>query len=559
MTDFTANLKGLIKTDRIEEAQTLLEDFSIRPEDDQEAVIEILALAPDGIGFALIDFLMKSTQKKSVKERLFQLATDRAHLNYAFAVLLLSHGSPEQIQHSIPLLKHILSKATKGDLLNRILRAAGKLKLEALTDDVAEFIFYDDDDLKRESVKALERMGNKTALKHLQHIAGTDKCDMDILDAIDMLKEKLGEEDTVEKVTAQAPPSTPSTPPAQPETPPQPSPGEEQSQLLRLASGRLEDRVEAYGYFCANQDLVADALHQNLDTDNHDLLLNLLRLTARTIPQNAVGDLLTLITRDNLETSHKISTLTALAEFPELESAAAVLKLAESSSMVMRLTAIKVLDRHCSDYIVAEIKSRIETGTKKGEALGESILDAGAIQLMDALMASDTFSYIASNYLERSAPITAIDAYIQVLENRNRISTVKKYSRIRTERASEKRPFFVVIHPTRGYLDVYAKIIHDCGFDTRCFSAPQQAFESIVFEKPAAVICDLFIGQISVLELAREIRELYPETEVPILVSTLQRDMDKKMVDEEFKAAGINALLGYPAKSAQIKSWGKGR
>ena len=559
MTDFIPALKGLIKTGRIEEAKPLLTGFSNRPQEDQEAVIELLALAPDATGFALIDFLMADPQDKSIHKRLFQLATDRAHLNYTFTELLLSHGTPEQIRQSIPLLKHIISKATKGDLLNRILRAAGKLKLAALTDDVAEFIFYDDADLKRESVKALERMGNKTALKHLEHIAGTDKCDMDIMDAIDMLREKLGDADAEENEAAH--PVSPDTPASPIQTAPQaPSHQDEgESQLQHLASGNLYQRVAAYGFFSAHQDLVANALHQNLDTGNHDLLLNLLRLTARTIPKSAVGDLLTLIKRDTLEPSHRISTLTALAAFPELESSAAVLKLAESASIAIRLTAVKVLDRHCSDYIVAEVKSRIETGTKKGEALGVTVLDACAIRLMDALMDSDTFSYIASNYLEDNAPVAAIDAYIQVLENRNRTSTVKKYARIRTEAASRKRPFFVVIHPTQAYLDVYGKIIHDCGFDTRCFSAPQQAFESIVFEKPAAILCDLFIGQISALDLAQEIRELYPENEVPIIVSTLQRDLDKTLVDQQFKAAGINTLCGYPAKPAQIKSWGKGK
>lgn len=211
MADLISELKGLIESDRIEEAKTLLEDFSRWPEDHQQAAIETLALASDDTGLSLIDFLMAGTPEKSLQERLFQLATDRAHLNYAFTGLLLAHGTLEQLRHSIPLLKHVMSKATKGDLLNRILRTAGKLKLEALTDDVAEFIFYDDDDLKRESVKALERMGNQTALKHLEHIAGTDKCDEDILDAIDMLREKLnpGDAGALESPHAEPPEEIP--------------------------------------------------------------------------------------------------------------------------------------------------------------------------------------------------------------------------------------------------------------------------------------------------------------------------------------------------------------
>lgn len=558
MTDYVSRLNGLIKNDRIQAAKSLLADVGSRPKADQEAVIEMLALASDATGLALIDFLMAGPLEPSIQDRLFQLATDRAHLHYDFAAPLLAHGTLDQIRHTIPLLKHILSKATAEDLLNRILRECGKLRLEQLTDDVAEFIFYDDDDLKRQSVKALERIGNKTALKHLEHIAGTDKCDMDILDAIDMIRKKLGTKDAVKKESPQAA-SPKKTPPRSKQKTATPLSGDRQTQLRHLTSGSLEQRLAAYNHFCDSPDLVAGILNDHLDTENHDLLLNLLRLTARTIPQNAVDCLFYLITRDDLAPSLTLATLTALTAFPELESAAIALKLAESASMAVRLTAVKTLDRHCSDYIAAEIKNRVEAGTKKAEALGKTILDAGATRLMEALKSSDTFSYIASNYLEHSAPVQAIDAYIQVLENRNQTATAKKYTRIRTQRAKQKRRFFVIIHPTQAYLDVYTKIIHNCGFDTRCFSAPQKAFESIVFEKPAAVICGLFIGQIGALELAREIRELYSENQVPIIVSTRHQDLDKAIVHKELTAAGINSLCGYPATPAQIKSWGKGQ
>ncbi len=201
------------------------------------------------------------------------------------------------------------------------------------------------------------------------------------------------------------------------------------------------------------------------------------------------------------------------------------------------------------------IKKKIESGTKVGEALGVSILDGKATQLIDALMDSDTFSYITSNYLERGAPIHVIDAYISVLEKRKRLSTVKKYSRMRLEQTKQERPFFVVIHPSTPYLNVYAKLIHGCGFDVRTFTGPQEAFESIVFEKPAAVICDLFVRQLTALDLACEIRELYPREEVPIIVSSQQKDLDPAALKADLNEAGINGFYDFPAKPNQIKTW----
>ena len=563
MADTIQKLKGLIETDRIEEAKPLLQRMA--PGTDSAPVIEMLALASDDTAFELIDFLMsEATLGNAVQERLFQLATDRAHLNYTFTRVLLAHGSPEQVRKITPLLKHILTNAAKGELLNLVLRTAGKLKLQSLTTEVAEFIFFDDPDLKRESVKALERMETAEALEYLEQIAATDKCDMDILDAIDVLREKLEAGRAADLAEPKAVPPKPETDKkesaeSREAKPPVPSEDDPETQLTLLSSERLDQLMAGYGYFAANPHLVPGILHRNLDTDNHDLLINLLRLTTRTIPQKAQGDLLTLAARKKLKGTLKFALFSALAAFPELESAAAALEAASDPSVMVRLPAVKVLDHHCSDYIAAEVKNRIESGTKKGEALAVTILDAGAVNLIDALMASDTFSYVASNYLERSASIRAIDAYIQVLENRNRTSTLKKYSQIRIKRAEKKRPFFVVIHSNPAYLDIYTKLIHSSGFDVRCFSAPQEAFESIVFEKPTAIICDLFVRQIAVMELAGEIRELYPETEVPLIVSTLQQNLDRNIVEKEFKAVGITSLCGFPATASQIKSWGSGQ
>ena len=77
--------------------------------------------------------------------------------------------------HIIPLLKHILLKETNTRLLNKIIRTAGKLKIEKMVDNIAEFIFYDDIDLKTEAVKALERIGTSKACEKLVKASKTSK------------------------------------------------------------------------------------------------------------------------------------------------------------------------------------------------------------------------------------------------------------------------------------------------------------------------------------------------------------------------------------------------
>ncbi|MBA3011956.1 MAG: response regulator, partial [Desulfobacula sp.] len=442
----------------------------------------------------------------------------------------------------------ILSKETNDTLLNKIIRTAGKMKLEDLIDDVAEFIFYDHISLKTDAIKALERIGGPRCLERLEQVAVTDKCDQDVLDAIDVLKTNLSD-----------------TPPAEPESIGQQEKTDTfEANLSRLASDKIRERYQAFTYFSGQGYQVAGALadiipfpgdpDQDLD-QGHDLLINLLRLTAITIPRAAITSLFTLLGNKKIDNKVRFAVYNALEAFPELESAAGILKGISEPSMYVRMAAVKVLERHCSDYIVAEIKNKIESGTKTGEILVHTILDARAIRLIEALMISDTFSYIASNYLDKSAPIQVIESFIKVLEKRDLKSTVKKFTHLRDQKSGIKKAVFVVISSSRPFLDVYAQLIDKCGYGTRTFTDSQKAFEAIVFEKPAAIVCDLFLNHMTGLDLAREVREMYSQQELPIIISSLEKEFSRAELDAEMKSAKVDLFCEFPAKLSQIKSW----
>lgn len=192
MGDTIRELNVLLEEGNIQACKTALTGIEQRSATEQKQVIELLALAKESHALDLMAFLLDQTPgEHPFHNRLFQLAVDRAHINYLFAPVLLDHADPGQYSQIIPLLKHILSKETRGKRLNQIIRSVGKLKLADLVDDLAEFIFYDEPDLKREAVKALERIGTASALERLEQVAGTKKCDADILDAVDVLRSNL--------------------------------------------------------------------------------------------------------------------------------------------------------------------------------------------------------------------------------------------------------------------------------------------------------------------------------------------------------------------------------
>ena len=545
MDEYIAELKQAIKADDTAQAKSLLSGIASRHDTEKQEVFQQLALAGDKTALELLHFMTdrNQTPDPEMLDRLFQLIIDRAHLNQRF-VLILFHNAPKHLLNSvIPLLKHTLTSATDHYLLSQVLNAAGKFQIESLAGDIAEFIFYDDPVLKKEAVKALERIGTPGACRKLEQAADTEKCDQDILDAIDALKTRRTEE-----------PESPD-----PEDPPASIPAGDEctAAYCQLSSPDLMKRFEALILLSDDSRGVAEALSANIDSSDHDLLINLIRLAARTLPIEAVNDLLDIASSKKSDPVLKFCAYDALSCYPELESAAAVIQGVSETAMYVRMAAVQALDKNLTDFVRAEIKNRIESGTKKGEQLAQCILDVQARHLIEFLMISDTFSYMASNYLSRKAPEAVIDTFIDILEKRKLKSTAKKYQAMKTDIPHQEQKKFIIVSASQCTRNFLSSHIFNAGFPSQAFSAGQKAFESLMEEEPAAILCDLFLNNMTGMDFAREVREIYPKEMVPVIVSSRQKTLNMEKLKTEMASSGVNVLCDFPPKISQIKSWAR--
>ncbi|THB80005.1 MAG: response regulator, partial [Desulfobacteraceae bacterium] len=186
------------------------------------------------------------------------------------------------------------------------------------------------------------------------------------------------------------------------------------------------------------------------------------------------------------------------------------------------------------------------------------ILDAGAVHIMDYLLVSDTFSYMASNYLTKDTPAHVLEAYVTLLEKRKLKSTVKKYQAFIQEQAQRQMPGIAVVSTEKTVLKIYARIISSLGCRPLLFTSPQEAFESVLQNKPQLLITDLFLNDMTGVTFAAEIREMYTQEDLTILISSLQKDLVKAMdkTPEYFEL--IDGIYGFPIQPSQLKSFVRG-
>lgn len=515
MKDYITRIKKSVNNSDIKKAKQLLKALKDLSFETKLEVLQIFALAPDLIALNLLPLL---TQDKYVDEyidgeiydRVIQLIIDRAHLNFHFSLILYNTCNRDIILQILPLMRHILSKETDFEILKETIKTAGRERLEDLVEDIAEFIFYDESKLKTEAVKALEKIGSNLAYKKLVKAADSSKCDQDILDSIEVLKNhKKENQPENEKSRSQAK-------------------GNLTNNLIiwndNLKSKNVATRFSGFTKLAATGFDAIEILNENLKSENHDLIINTLNLITRIMPTTLIPEVFSLLENKNIDRKIRFAAYETLGAFPRLESAASLINGINSSSMTVRTAAVKVLDKHSTDFVMAEIKEKIESGTESGRNLGENILDVQANTLINQLMISDAFSYISSNYLEKKASFQVLENYINIQKKRKLSSSSKKYKKILKKKQKKERLCFVIISDSPIRINIYTKILFSAGYTSKAFYTAQQAFESLMAEKPFAVLCDFFLHDMTGMDLIREIRGVHTKKELPIILSTLQKD-----------------------------------
>ncbi len=446
------------------------------------------------------------------------------------------------INRALPLIRHILNQETDPDILGRVITLAGEKQINGLTDDLTEYLFYGDPTLKSLAIQSLVQMDSPEALGRLEQVAATEKCDGEILNAIDFLAARIP------AISRQAAMHHEKREFSQ----------TDETFLNHLVSKNPHEQFEAFQYFANSRDKVFQAVSRMDETCNPALLMILLRIVAITRPPEAVKLLLHIITREKPQASLRFMVYNALQAYPDILGTSVLISSISDPVAHVRISAAKMLNKHCTSFVIAAIKSKIESGTATGANLAISILDARAVNLTEKLIPSDSFFYTAFQHMEQNASLPVIDSFIEALEKRNMRSSIKRCRSLRQQRAEKHLPRIMMVNPSRACLDAFSAKMSPAGYETLLFSSPQEAFERLMEEKPGILITGIFLGDMHCIDFIKEVRTLYPEEELPVIVSSIMH-VDIDNWEKHTGHTGITAWCSFPPSVSQITSWFSGK
>jgi len=111
--------------------------------------------------------------------------------------------------------------------------------------------------------------------------------------------------------------------------------------------------------------------------------------------------------------------------------------------------------------------------------------------------------------------------------------------------ANEKAIKIVVIDDEKSFCELLSFVLKKEGFDTKCYTDPQEALLNIVSDKPDLIILDLAMPVLNGFSLLEHLKKDLPEIHPKILIVTNLKYTDSGIpIDENYaKSLGVDGLI----------------
>lgn len=480
-----------------------------------------ISMVSDDDALFIMNWLLTANQTDDIFKRyLMDLLIDKARTNNMFIIPFIDHADMTQLTDAVPLFSSILLNETDSHILQKVIQAIGRTREKSCINIIADFIFYDHEELKREAIAALGNIGGPSAIKRLAFASKTSKTDDFLQSTLEKLEAKLSLNEPFDNQKTEQFASNKNTPEKL-------AVDSEIAQLIILLKSKSPlDRFLAIKSLIDIGIEAIPATVENMDEENPDSLINGFKILGQIANEAALAPILKLQYNKHPDSNVRFAAYEAMSRIPSLHAPMALLDGITDTSEQVRIAAAAAMNRNPSEIMISGLKSKIETGGKRSKkvVITSAIIDSYSDVLFNKLLDSDSFVFLASDYLSHCHENT-VSFFTDLLIKRGTKSLAMNIRENVKNKRLEKPLFIYCVDNSKICLRYYMKLFHNAGHLPFIFEGPDAALAALKKKKPDLITTNFNIPGIHGLHLVENIRNLYGKRELPLAVITTQKDI----------------------------------
>ena len=442
------------------------------------------------------------------------LLTSLASPDITDKTIMIETAGELKFEEATPVLIDLLAQTNATGTIKLIIENLGLIGDPESINTLTDYLYAADRELIIAAIHALGQIGTNTAMHRLAERMGTDnELDLIILGIFADVQDQV----SLEKLND------------------------------TLRSHYAHMRIYAKDELVRIGSKAVPVLIENLKEGDSDLLVHTLNVLGEIGDESAIMPIRALLNTMPRNPNVRFAAYEALALLPLRKGAYTLAAGLTDAEDHVCTAAARAIDRNFNEILAAGIKNMIRPQTDESRHIVKIIVNAQVDNVFLSLAAEEFFQELALVYLPH-AHRDIKGHYVTLLQEKGLDDFAAKIAGEELE--GKTRVKICAVDDSRMILNIYKATLHELGFDPVLFEFPAGALEWLAKEKPAMVLTDLNMPEISGIELTKRIRTMYPADSLPVIMVTTQSDVQ----DHEAAAdAGINALLVKPFNAQSLR------
>jgi CheY-like chemotaxis protein/HEAT repeat protein len=420
-----------------------------------------------------------------------------------------------RLKAAVPALLNILSNKTDTKFIESAIIALGMIGDPSAVAAVSDYLYSNSREVVLSTIRALGEIATASAVQKLgDKLGGDSELDLMIIDivaktqvpeALEILNKTLGSKNT---------------------------------QLHAV----VKKKLGGVGVMSIR------ILIKNLFLENRDLIIHSLNVLGDIGDSAAIPAIRKLIHQQPEDPNVRFAAYETLGRLPLDKGVYTLTAGLEDSAENVRNAAAKAIDRHYNAALAGGIRNLIRSGNIEALKIIAAIIDSQCNTIFLDLLEEDYFKGPAIDYMLDKAHPDVRSNFARILENAGQNDLAKKIMPKKKTREKAKLKVFVVDN-SKMILNIYRNVLYNLKYESRLFEFPIKALEQLKKEKPDVILTDLFMPDISGIDLTKIVRKRYSKSELPIIMITTQKDAQE---NKAAYTAGVNDIIHKPFTEKQI-------